>query len=404
MWHGSAMPSRVVTLLLLCGGSASGEPLTLRSALLEARSQAPALAQARAQEAVARGEEELARTFSPLTLSVGGGGNDPRWTVGLAQRLPAPGARAARVLSAELTAHSAADERRASEATARADARRAYFSLVRARQLLETSARALALARESEAAAVLLFETGAAPELDLLQARIARGSAEVQWLTRQGELAAATAALALLLGRPPGAALEPVDEPPPALPSLEAVLAVGARSPAAEARQGEVSAAEATLRASRRERWPTPTVGVFVEADGPGGRSTYLRGALDLDLFLPGLGRGETVRAAASLELARARQNEERRSRWTELVSSHARLSAALAGLARYTEEILPAVEKTEGMALESYRVGRSPRVALNAALQTATEMRTQAIEAAFAARSAFADLELAAGVPLDEP
>ncbi|WP_158617127.1 TolC family protein [Corallococcus exercitus] len=398
------MPSRVITLLLLWGGSALGEPLTLRSALLEATSQAPALAQARAREAVARGEEELARTFSPLTLSVGGGGNDPRWTVGLTQRLPAPGARAARVLAAELTARGAADERRASEATARADARRAYFSLVRARQLLETSARALALARESEAAAVLLFETGAAPELDLLQARIARGSAEVQWLTRQGEITAATAALALLLGRPPGAALEPVDEPPPALPSLEAVLAVGARSPAAEARQGEVSAAEATLRASRRERWPTPTVGVSVEADGPGGRSTYLRGALDLDLFLPGLGRGETVRAAASLELARARQNEERRSRWTELVSSHARLSAALAGLARYAEEILPAVEKTEGMALESYRVGRSPRVALNAALQTATEMRTQAIEAAFAAQSAFADLELAAGVPLDEP
>ncbi|RKG56465.1 TolC family protein [Corallococcus sp. AB011P] len=404
MWRGSAWSSRVVTLLLLCGGTAMGEPLTLRLALLEARSQAPALAQARAQEAVARGDEEVARTFSPLTLTLGGGGNDPRWTVGLTQRLPAPGARAARVLAAELTARGAADERRASEATVRADARRAYFSCVRAHQLLETSARALALARESEAAALLLFDTGAAPELDLLQARIARGSAEVQWLTRQGELAAATAALALLLGRPPGAALEPVDASPPALPSLEAVLAQGARSPAAEARQADVAAAEASLRASRRERWPVPTVGVSVEADGPGGRSTYLRGALDLDLSLPGLGRGETVRAAASLELARARQNEERRSRWTELVSSHARLSASLAGLARYSEEILPAVEKTEGMALESYRVGRSSRVALNAALQTATETRTQAIEAAFAAQSAFADLELAAGMPLDEP
>ncbi|WP_158623421.1 TolC family protein [Corallococcus sp. CA053C] len=399
------MPLHSITLLLwLCGTAPAGSPLTLRSALLEARARAPALAQARGQEAVARGEEEVARTFAPLTLFVGGGGNDPRWTVGLTQRLPVPGARAARVHAAELTTRGAQEERRASEATLRSDARRAYFSLVRARQLAESSTRALALARESEAAATLLHETGAAPELDLLQARIARASADVQLLTRQGDVSAATAALALLLGRAPTEALSPVDAAPPALPSLDTVLARAALSPVAAARQADVAAAEATLRAARRERWPVPTVGVSVEAEGPGGRSTYLRGALDLELSLPGLGRGETVRAAASLELAHARENEDRLSRQTELVAAHARLASALAGLERYAVEILPDVEKTERMALESYRAGRSPRVALNAALQVATDTRTQAIDAAFAVQTAFAELELAAGVPLDEP
>lgn len=398
------MSPTVVILLLLRGLTPMGEPLPLREAFLAARARAPANAQSRAQEAVAQGDEAIARTFAPLTLSLWGGGNDPRWAVGLTQKLPAPGARAARILAAELTTRSATDDRRASEAAVRADTRRNYFSLLRAHQLVEASARALSLARESESAAALLFESGAAPELDLVQARIARGAAEVQLLTHRGDLVAASAALALLLGREPRVVLEPVDALPPPLVELDSVLALAARSPAGEARQSEVAAAEATLRAARRERWPVPTVGISVEADGPRGRNAFFRGALDLDLSLPGLGRGETARAAASLVSARARQNEDQRSRRTELVSAHARLAAALAGMARYAEEILPAVEKTERMALEAYLAGRSPRVALNAALQAATEMRTQAIEATFAAQSAFADLELAIGFPLDEP
>ncbi|NVJ22057.1 TolC family protein [Myxococcus sp. AM011] len=394
----------VVTLLVLRGLAPMGEPLTLRAALGEARTQAPALARARAQEAVARGEEEVTRTFAPLTFSVAGGGNDPRWAVGLTQRLPVPGARAARVLAAELTTRSAEDERRASEATVRADTRRGYFSLMRARQLVEVSERALLLARESEAAAALLFETGAAPELDLLQARIARGTVEVQLLTRQAELTTESAALALLLGRAPGTLLVPAIEPPPPLVSLDDVLARGAHSPLAQARTADVEAADATLRAARRERWPVPVVGVSVEGDGPGGRAAFLRGALDLDLSLPGLGRGETVRASAAREVALAAQNEDRRSRQTQVVSSHARLAAALAGAALYSKQILPDVARTERMALESYRSGRSPLVALTAALQAAADTRTQAIEATFAAQSAFADLELAVGGPLDEP
>ncbi|MCY1042258.1 TolC family protein [Corallococcus sp. bb12-1] len=398
------MSFRSVPLLLwLFGVAPTASSLTLHAALEEARDRAPTLAPARAQEGVARGEVALARTFAPLTLSLGGGGNDPRWTVGLTQRLPFPGARAARIDAAELALRGASEERRASEASVRAEARRAYFTLVRSRRLVDSSQRALMLARESESAATLLFATGAAPELDLLQARIARASADVQVLTCQGDVTAASAALALLLGRAPTETLSPLDVAPPELPSLDAVLARATGSPVAAARQADVAAAEATLRATRRERWPVPTVGVAVEADGPGGRSAFLRGALGLELSLPGLGRGETVRAGANLELARARENEALLSRQSELVAAHARLAAALAGWRRYVAEILPDVERTERMALEGYRAGRSPRVALNAALQVASDTRTRAIEAAFAAQVAFADLELAAGVPLDE-
>jgi cobalt-zinc-cadmium efflux system outer membrane protein len=298
---------------------------------------------------------------------------------------------------------SAEGERRATGARVRAEARRAYFSLVRAKQLAETATRALALARESEEAARLRFDTGAAPELELVQAGLARASAEVQLLTQEGEVAALSAELSLFLGRDPRLLLDPTDGAPPPFPSVEEVLARAGQAPLALARRADVAGAEATLRAARRERWPAPSIGVAVEAEGPGGTSVFLRGSLDLDVPLPGLGRGEVDQAGASLRLARALADEDGRRRLAEIVAAHQRLSAALTALQRFPKEILPAAEKLERMALEAYRAGRSPLVSLTDARRAATDTRAQAVEAAFAAQAAFAELELAAGIALDE-
>ncbi len=393
----------VALLVILNGGvpAPDRDALTLEATLAEAAAKAPGIAETQAREALARGEVEVARTLPPLTLGLGGGGDDPRWSAGVAQKLPVPGSRAARIQAAEQGVLSAEGERRAHAAKARADARRAYFSLVRARQLVDTATRAVTLARESEEAARLRFETGAAPELDLVQARLARASAEAQLLTQQGEVAALSAELALFLGRDPRRVLEPVNTAPPQLLSLEEVLARAAQAPLAQARAADVSAAEATLRAARRERWPSPTVGVSVEGEGPRGAKVFLRGALDLDV--PLLGRGEIDRAEASIRVASALAEEDRRRRVAEIVAAHERLAAALAALERFSADILPAAETSERMTLESYRAGRTALVSLNDARRAATEIRAQAIEAAFNAQTAFAALELAAGIALDE-
>ncbi|MFL5344042.1 MAG: TolC family protein [Hyalangium sp.] len=393
----------VALLVILNGGvpAPDRDALTLEATLAEATAQAPGIAETQAREALARGEVEVARTLPPLTLGLGGGGNDPRWSAGVSQKLPVPGSRAARIQAAEQGVLSAEAERRARATQARADARKAYFSLVRARQLVDTATRAVTLARQSEEAARLRFETGAAPELDLVQARLARASAEAQLLTQQGEVAALSAELALFLGRDPRRALEPVNTAPPRLLSLEDVLARAAQAPLAQARAADVTAAEATLRAARRERWPSPTVGVSVEGEGPRGANAFLRGALDFDV--PLWGRGEVDRAEASIRVAHALAEEDRRRRVAEIVAAHERLAAALAALERFSADILPAAETAERMALESYRAGRTALVSLNDARRAATETRVQAIEAAFNAQTAFAALELAAGIALDE-
>lgn len=393
----------VALLVILNGGvpAPDRDALTLEATLAEATAIAPGIAETQAREALARGEVEAARTLPPLTLGLGGGWNDPHWSAGVAQKLPVPGARAARLHSAEQGVLSAEAERRARAAQARADARKAYFSLVRGWQLLDTATRAMMLAQESEKAARLRFETGAAPELDLVQARLARASAEAQLVTQHGEVAALSAELALLLGRDPRRVLEPVNTASPQLLPLAVVLARADQAPLAQARAADVSAAEETLRAARRERWPSPTVGVSVEGDGPRGANAFLRGSLDFDV--PLWGRGEIDRAEASIRVANALAEEDRRRRVAEIIAAHERLAAALAALERFSADILPAAETAERMALESYRAGRTALVSLNDARRAATETRAQAIEAAFNAQTAFAALELAAGIALDE-
>jgi hypothetical protein len=103
------------------------------------------------------------------------------------------------------------------------------------------------------------------------------------------------------------------------------------------------------------------------------------------------------------LRVASALAAEDRQRRFSELVAAHQRLAAALAALERFSADILPATETAERMALESYRAGRSALVSLNDARRAATDTRAQAIEASFNAQAAFAALELAAGVALDE-
>jgi cobalt-zinc-cadmium efflux system outer membrane protein len=399
------MHAAIVVLLAALGSAPAqpADPLTLETALTEAGAREPGLAGAQAREAVAQGELEVARTLAPLSLSLAGGGNDPRWSVGVAQRLPVLGARSARIAAAEQGVRSAEQERRATQARVRAETRKAYFSLVHARQLAEAASRALEITRQSEEAARLRFSTGAGPELDLVQAGLDRASAEVRLLTQQGEVEALSTELSLLLGRDPHRVLEPAGGKPPALPSLEEVLGRAQQAPRAQALEAAISGAEATLRAAHRERWPSPSLGVSVEGEGPRGANVFLRGSLDLEVPVPGLGRGEVDRAEASLVLARATAGEERQRRLAEIIAAHQRLSASLAALARFPKEILPAADRTEQMALESYRVGRSPLSSLNDARRAAADTRAQAAEAAFAAQAAFAGLELAAGIALDE-
>jgi outer membrane protein, heavy metal efflux system len=394
------LPS-ILLLLATAPSQSAPQPLSLQAALQEAEARAPAVLEARARQEVARGDVAVSRALEPFVLSVGGGTNDPRWSAGVSQRLPLFGVRGARVAASEADASAAELQYRQAVAEARASTRKAYFALLREQQLTEVARRNLSLAQQSEEAARLRFETGAAPELDLVQASVARAAAQTDVVNREGEQLALSAELAQLLGRDPASPLRPSTDPVPELPSLDTVLARAEQSPGLLATRATLLGEEARLEAARRERWPAIRLGVGSEGDGPGGRMVAARASLEFDFPLFGFNQGAIARAQAAIGLARTLERNVLRTRFSGVLAAHRRLEAALRARERYPGEILPAAERAEQMALEAYSVGRTSLTTLIDARRAATDIRTQAIDAEFKAQTAFADLELAAGVEL---
>jgi len=396
--------------LWLCLSSAqAGEPLSLRQALIEAEQRAPEVAAARAREATARAGILAASALPSTAFAFGVGQNDPPWAVGVSQRLPAFGARSARIDAASEDATAARLEALQATAEARADVRRAFFGVVRAQQRLELAEHALTLARAAEDAARVRFEMGAAPRLDGVQSRLTRAAAQATLGLQQAERVAAAAELAARLGRDPLRPLAPSDDAAPPLPTLEAALAAAEKGPLALARDANLRAAQAQASAARADRLPSPTFGVAAEgilpaASGESPPGLALRATLDLEFPLLGFNSGEIAVADARVEEARLRRDAAVRQRLAALHAAHQRLAAALAAAARYREEILPAADEAETSSLDAYRAGLIPLASLLEAQRAASETRLQSVDAAFAAQEAFSHLETAAGVPLDAP
>jgi len=396
---------------LCCGlalAAAGAEPITLPAALAEATARAPALRRSLARAATRRAEVGATAALAPTELSVEGGLDEPRWTAGLSQRLPSL-AQGARVAAATAEARGAELEADQGAAEARAAARRAYFALLRDQQLVQLHKAQVEVASQGEAAARARFQTGAAPRLDVVQSALARATAEAERASREAERDASSADLALLLGRDPAWRSKRRTAPPPSLPPLDAVLARAGEGPAAKARDAEVQAAQRQLDAARLELVPSATVGASVEPfQGTGAEVSPPplgpRAVVSLEFPLLGLNRGEIGAAAARLGEANLQRELAARERAAGVLAAHRRLGRALDALRRYREEILPAAADAEQMALEAYRAGRAPLSSLLEAQRSGGEVRQRAVEAAFGAQDALAQLETAAGVLLDAP
>src|SRR5439155_20004397 len=129
---------------------AAPAPISLEEALAEATLRAPDIGAAQARAAAAEAGVSAAGQLPPTALSVGGGRDDPQWSVGLTQRFPAFGARSARIDAAESEAIAAREDALQTIALARAQARRAFFALVRARSLEALADRTVVIAKGAE--------------------------------------------------------------------------------------------------------------------------------------------------------------------------------------------------------------------------------------------------------------
>lgn len=268
------------------------------------------------------------------------------------------------------------------------------------REAVTTAERNVALTRDR-------FETGLTVESDALQARVRESEARAELAAAERDAAVARAALALELGREPGATLRlpaevAVAEEATAVPVQEAMAAaVSARPDLAAARAG-VEAARAGLERARAEHRPEVGWSGAYEADSerafedPGTSWTVGVGLTwtGFDGFATEArieaARAELERAESLLELAR-------RGVALEVEAAARSLEAARLGWAEARESVTLA-ERSAEIVRDRYREGLTTVVELLEAENLVAGSRIRELQARRELAVTRAELDLATG------
>ncbi len=378
-------------------------PMTLDQALSAALAASPALAAARLGRAEAAARKDVARQRPNPELSLEEARDTPRDVATLSLPLERGGKRQRRMALAAAQAQSGEAEIARLTVDVRNQTRRAYFALAAAEQRAAETAALQQFAARASAAARARFEAGDVPRLDVLQAELAAEQAAGESDKSRGLLARARADLATLLGRPPEVPLDASDgldsgRVPPVGEAVD--LSVRSSAELAVLDLGIVQQ-QAQVALARAEAVPDVTAAAGVTHHDPPNFDWGWRGGLTFTLPI-----FTQHRALAQLEEATlARLQAEREAAATRLRGEvFAAATSALVqrqAYLRYRDVILPHVAEVEGMAEDSYRSGQTGLAPLLQSLQTARDLRLQAVQAGLDYQIALADLERAMGAPL---
>ena len=281
----------------------------------------------------------------------------------------------------------------------------AYDSLLVALKHRGDFQEALALAQDFAKKTEARYNAGTAAKLDVIQARVAIAQAQNDVLGADRGLATARAALNRLLGRVLGAAIEPADSLtiPPVPPELDVL------EKSALANRPEILGVVAQQRGARANtqlasQYWLPDISLSISRNNIyGDQTTYSSGiGIGVPLFFWQHQRGEVAEArhreyelSASYRDVTAQVGQDIRSAYATAVTS---LKQALF----LRDELVPAAREAFRVASASYGLGGSSAVEVLTARQTLVNAESQYASALAAVNDAFADLERAAGVPLN--
>jgi len=370
----------VLALVLAVVPAARGEEgvrLTLDEALAGLRRQNPELLAGALQARAAHGDVTTAGLFPNPTLSASVGNfalgrTNPRGLgvgdtlvsqVGVAEEIPLPGKRAARL--------AAAREREAASAEERADLERRLVFELRARwvALVEASAR-LRLANENltHYGETMRVSEARARAGDISRAELDKIALEERGFEREvadakADRREAVAALLPLVGVE-AADVEPVGEltlPPPPGDVEDLVREALARRPDLRAAERAREAADASLRLARAERWPNPTLGVqyaHSEFQVSGDLANQVGTSVSLPLPVFNRNQGEVERAAAEALIARHEVDKLRLTIPQEVRSAVASDAIARERVRRFVDAFLRQAREARQAAEVAYREG----------------------------------------------
>lgn len=232
-------------------------------------------------------------------------------------------------------------------------------------------------------------------EVNLAAAEVARAESEI--LSAEASLARARADLAINLGLGPESAFEVEGrlDDRSAFDALLATPQAGERADVLAAR-AEVAGTQSDVALSDALRLPELSFRVGYKREGEGTDIVLGGFAISLPLFE----RGQGARAEARARGRRAMVELEVRQTSVAVESEAARAAyqTAVAAVQRLTEKALPLATQNEGMARESYRVGKINLATLLLVRREALDTRREHLERQLEAALAGVDLTVAVG------
>jgi outer membrane protein len=281
-----------------------------------------------------------------------------------------------------------------------------FLDALASRQLVTVRETSVRRAEEQLKTSIAKLRAGSATRSDSLRSRVTLGSAQLDLIRAQSDLAAAEAGLARLIGETgrvraldDSAFYRIVEPPDTAALRTEAE----AKSPRIQSASADADAARAGLKASRAAYWPSLALSVNTawnasrSADYEFFNQRSLNLGFQWNLFNGFQRELAIAQQAASVDLAEATAADEHRAVGAELTARLAELEAARSQV-EITQTSVVAAEEDLRVQQERYRLGASTIVDVLTSQEALNQAEVDVVVARFDYLRAKASLEALIG------
>lgn len=386
-------------------GATQAQKLTLADALQMAERRNLSLIAARAQIAVAAAGIETAKERPNPTGNFTALRDDPHEGWWIDEPIELGSKRKKRIALARAQSGLTENDISALESLTRENVRDAFFTLALARSTTGQKQNALKLAQRLKEIAQTRFQTGDVPEIEVDQAALVVLQAQADFQTAQQEEKVALNDLNTLLDEPPGTDwdLQTPLENLPAPPVLGDLLA---RADNANPDLQKISQQEKVEQSQRALfqalRIPNLVLSAGMDYNSPHNFRYGPRSQASMEIPIFSRNQGEIAASSAMLAALEDQARATRRSVEGRVESSYLNLQTRESQARLYESSLVPAADKLETLAEESYRAGKENILYVLDAQKNVQTVKQEYLQSLFAVHQAFAQLEVIVGTPLD--
>jgi cobalt-zinc-cadmium efflux system outer membrane protein len=279
----------------------------------------------------------------------------------------------------------------------RRDTRLAFYGVLAANEAMALAESVVQVAQRFRDVTQARFDEGAAPRLDVMGADLGLVRAKADLELARSARRAYQADLNALLNRPPGMtiALEGEAFDLPQLPTLDGATATAfSHNIELVTLDREAAIETSTLDLLKAERVPMPTFSFGTALNAPGEFNVGPHAGVSVEIPLFSRNQGEIAGSLARSDTIRARREALRRSVEARVYAAMERVTAQRAQVDAFRKTIVPTATSVQGLAEESYRLGRTSVLEALAAQRALRDTKYDYLQALLALQAAVADLE----------